>query len=123
MKKIVLLTLLSFGLSMTTFGQSVKSGKQSGMTDTQVLQYVMQQKKLGKAETEIAQDLLAKGATLEQIQSMRQKYAKQLDASGMGKVADKAIGDASDRSRKKNFFSKSNVSKQQNLITYIQTQP
>ena len=71
MKKIVLLTLLSFGLSMTTLGQSVKSGKQGGMTDTQVLQYVMQQKKLGKAETEIAQDLLAKGATLEQIQSMR----------------------------------------------------
>lgn len=125
MKKIVLLTLLSFGLSMTTFGQSVKSGKQSGMTDTQVLQYVMQQKKLGKAETEIAQDLLAKGATLEQIQSMRQKYAKQLDASGMGKVADKAIGDASDRSRKNNgalrevgFDDESRQTRQQQMMMY-----
>ena len=125
MKKIVLLTLLSFGLSMTTLGQSVKSGKQSGMTDTQVLQYVMQQKKLGKAETEIAQDLLAKGATLEQIQSMRQKYAKQLDASGMGKVADKAIGDASDRSRKNNgalrevgFDDESRQTRQQQMMTY-----
>ena len=94
MKKIVLLTLLSFCLSLTAFGQS--------MTDTQILQYVMQQKKLGKSETDIAQELLKKGATLEQIQKIRQKYAKQLEQTGMGQTADKAIGDASDRMRKNN---------------------
>ena len=64
--------LLSFSLSLTAFGQQ-------SMSDTQVLQYVMQQKKLGKAESEIAQELLKKGATLEQIQNIRQKYAKQLE--------------------------------------------
>ena len=94
MKKIVFLMLLSLGLSMTAFSQS--------MSDTQILQYVMQQKKLGKAESEIAQDLLKKGATLEQIQKMRQKYAKQLEQTGMGQTADKALGDASDRMRKNN---------------------
>ena len=94
MKKIVFLMLMSLGLSLTAFSQS--------MSDTQILQYVMQQKKLGKAESEIAQDLLKKGATLEQIQRMRQKYAKQLEQTGMGQTADKALGDASDRMRKNN---------------------
>lgn len=86
--------LLSFSLSLTAFGQ--------GMSDTQILQYVIQQKKVGKAESDIAQELLKKGATLEQIQKMRQKYASQLEKTGMGQTADKAIGDASDRMRKNN---------------------
>ena len=94
MKKIVLLMLLSFSLSMTVYGQ--------GMSDTQILQYVMQQKKLGKAESAIAQELLKKGATLEQIQKMREKYASQLEKTGMGQAADKAIGDATDRMRQNN---------------------
>ena len=33
---------------------------------------------------------------------MRQKYASQLEKSGMGKVADQALGDATDRMRKNN---------------------
>ena len=85
---------LFFSLSLTTFGQS--------MTETQILQYVMQQKKLGKAESDIAQELLKKGATLEQIQKMRQKYASQLEKTGMGQTTDKAIGDAEDRMRQNN---------------------
>jgi len=94
MKKIVLITLLSLSLSQTVFGQS--------MSDTQILQYVMQQKKLGKAESDIAQELLKKGATLEQIQKMRQKYASQLEKTGMGQAADQAIGDATERMRQNN---------------------
>lgn len=46
--------------------------------------------------------LLKKGATLEQIQKMRQKYASRLEKTGMGQTADKAIGDATDRMRKNN---------------------
>ena len=87
--------LMSLSLSTTAFGQQ-------SMTETQILQYVMQQKKLGKAESDIAQDLLKKGATLEQIQKMREKYASQLEKTGMGQAADKALGDASDRMRKNN---------------------
>lgn len=93
MKKIVLITLLSLSLSQTVFGQS--------MSDTQILQYVMQQKKLGKAESDIAQELLKKGATLEQIQKMRQKYANQLQQHSMAGEADKAI-DAASRMRQNN---------------------
>ena len=93
MKKIVLITLLSLSLSQTVFGQS--------MSDTQILQYVMQQKKLGKSESDIATELLKKGATLEQIQNMRQKYAKQLEQHSMAGEADKAI-DAASRMRQNN---------------------
>lgn len=75
---------------------------QSGMTDTQILQYVIQQKRLGKAESEIATELLKQGATLAQIQQMRQKYSQQLEKVSMGGVVDKAIGDASSRMRKNN---------------------
>ena len=83
MKKKLFATFLFLGLTLTAFGQ--------GMSDTQILQYVMQQKKLGKAESDIATELLKKGATLEQIQNMRQKYAKQLEQHSMAGEADKAI--------------------------------
>ena len=95
MKKKLFATFLFLGLTLTAFGQQ-------SMTETQILQYVMQQKKLGKSESDIATELLKKGATLEQIQNMRQKYASQLEKSGMGKVADQALGDATDRMRKNN---------------------
>ena len=93
MKKLILILFLC-GFFGSAFAQS--------MSDAQILQYVMQQKKLGKAESDIAQELLKKGATLEQIQKMRQKYASQLEKTGMGQTADKAIGDATDRMRKNN---------------------
>ena len=89
----VSIVFLFLSLSQTVFGQS--------MSDTQILQYVMQQKKLGKAESDIAQELLKKGATLEQIQNMRQKYAKQLEQHSMAGEADKAI-DAASRMRQNN---------------------
>ena len=75
---------------------------QSAMTDTQILQYVIQQKRLGKSETDIATELLKQGATMAQIQQMRQKYSKQLEQVSMGGVADKAINDASQRMRRNN---------------------
>lgn len=75
---------------------------QSGMTDTQVLQYVIQQKRIGKSETDIATELLKQGATMAQIQQMRQKYSRQLEQVSMGGVADKAINDASSRMRRNN---------------------
>ena len=93
MKKIILSMLLSFGLYLTAFGQS--------MSETQILQFVQQEKKLGTSESDIAKKLLQKGATLEQIQNMRQKYAKQLQQRSMAGEADKAIEEAS-RMRKNN---------------------
>ena len=94
MKRVFLLFLMFVGLMTTALGQ--------GMSDNQILQYVMQEKKKGTAESAIAQQLLQKGATLEQIQKVREKYASQLEKTGMGQAADKAIGDAQNRMRTNN---------------------
>ena len=69
MKKLLLLCVFSLGMATMSYGQ----GTNGGMTDAQVLQYVMQEKQKGTAESEIAQQLLQKGATLEQIQKIREK--------------------------------------------------
>jgi protein involved in polysaccharide export with SLBB domain len=87
MKKFFLLCVMTLGMVAMAYGQS--------MTETQILQMVQQEKKKGTPESDIATKLLQKGATLEQIQKMRQKYASQLEKASMGGVADKAIGEAS----------------------------
>ena len=93
MKKIILFCLFTLGMSSMTYGQ--------GMTETQILQFVQQEKKKGTSESDIATKLLQQGATLEQIQNVRQKYASQLNKSSMGQ-ADQAIGDAQNRMRQNN---------------------
>ena len=55
-----------------------------GMTDTQVLQFIMKEKKSGTADNDIATKLLRQGATIDQIQRLRQKYSKQLDSKSLG---------------------------------------
>ena len=73
-----------------------------GMSDTQVLQFIMKEKKAGTADNDIATKLLKEGATIDQIQRLRQKYSKQLESKSLGGVADKAINDASNRMRVNN---------------------
>ena len=85
---------MTLGMVTMAYGQS--------MTETQILQIVQQEKKKGTPESDIATMLLQKGATLEQIQKMREKYASQLEKASMGGVADKAIGDAQNRMRQNN---------------------
>lgn len=70
-----------------------------GMSDTQVLQFIMKEKKAGTADNDIASKLLQQGATIDQIQRLRQKYSKQLESRSLGGAADKAINDASSRMR------------------------
>ena len=94
MKKFFLFCVMTLGMVAMAYGQS--------MTETQILQIVQQEKKKGTPESKIATKLLQKGATLEQIQKMRQKYASQLEKASMGGVADKAIGDAQNRMRQNN---------------------
>ena len=94
MKKILFTLIMMMGLTMGAYAQ--------GMTESQILQYVTKQKKAGVSEQEIATQLLQKGATLEQIQKMRQKYASQLEKASMGGVVDGAISDAQNRMRQNN---------------------
>ena len=94
MKKIFIIILMSLCTSASSFGQR--------MTDSQILEYAIQQKKSGASETDIAAKLLQKGATMEQIQQMRQQYAKQITNRGLDDTVDNALGNAKDRMRTNN---------------------
>jgi len=72
-----------------------------GLTDQQVMQMAVKEKQSGASEADIASRLLRKGATMEQIQRMRQQYAKQITNRGLDNTVDNAIGNAADRMRTK----------------------
>ena len=46
------------------------------MTDNQVIEYVKQQKQLGKTERQIGKELIAQGVTKEQLERLRSKYSE-----------------------------------------------
>ena len=79
------------------------------MSDTQVLQFIMKEKKAGTADNDIASKLLQQGATVDQIQRLRQKYSKQLESRSLGGAADNAIKDASSRMRVNNEVSDNDI--------------
>ena len=91
MRRISLIIILSVCTIIQAFGQS--------MTDKQVLQYAARQKKAGMSETEIATNLLQRGATMAQLQQLRQQYSQQISKSGMSENVDNAISGAENRMR------------------------
>lgn len=77
-------------------------GNAQGVSDQQVLQMAVQEKRSGASESEIAARLIRKGATMEQIQRIRQQYARQITQKGLDDTVDNAIGDVRDRMRTNN---------------------
>jgi DNA repair protein RadC len=94
MKKYILLIITALCLSQYVCGQS--------MSDQQLLKMAVQEKQAGASETEIAAKLMKNGATMEQIQRMRQQYATQISKRGLDNTVDNAIGDAQNRMRTNN---------------------
>lgn len=82
------------GMATMTFGQ--------GMSDAQLIQIAAQERKAGTSESDIAVKLLQRGATMDQIKRLRQKYSKQLNERSMGSTADNAITSAQERMRVNN---------------------
>ena len=94
MKKILFFLMLTLGCSSAALAQR--------MTDSQVLEFAIQQKKAGASESDIAARLLQRGATMEQIQRMRSQYAQQITQRGLDDTVDNALGNAQDRMRVNN---------------------
>ena len=59
---------------------------QSGMTDNQVIEYVQQALQQGKDQQTIAMELLAKGATQEQLLRLKSQYSGATGASPQAAV-------------------------------------
>lgn len=69
---------------------------QSGMTDNQVLQFVMKEREKGTSQSQIVSRLLQRGVTAAQIRKVRKKYndmQKGMSSSGM------TIGNSDDKDR------------------------
>ena len=93
MKKFLFFALLVCS-TMTVWGQS--------LSDQQLLQIALQDKKSGVSESEIATHLMKEGATMDQIQRLRQQYAKHITRQGLDDAVDNAIGNVNDRMRVNN---------------------
>ena len=94
MRKRIVLFLCSFVLVSGSFAQK--------LSDQQVIQMAVQEKKAGASETEIATRLMQKGATMDQIQRIRSQYAQQITKRGRDDTVDNALGDAQARMRTNN---------------------
>lgn len=93
MKKLLFVAFLSLCSMTESYAQS--------MSDTEVVKYALQEKKSGTPDADIAKNLLKRGATMEQIQRLRHKYAKQPSESSMAGSGDN-ISDLKDRMRVNN---------------------
>ncbi len=69
------------------------------ISDEEVVQRAVKEKRSGASESQIATTLLKQGASMEQIQRVRGQYAKQISKAGMGNTVDNAISDAQSRMR------------------------
>ncbi|MGN0069437.1 MAG: SLBB domain-containing protein [Prevotella sp.] len=95
MKKLIILSLL---LTLIPMGISA----QSTMTDDQVLQFVLKEHNAGTSQAQIVTKLMQRGVDMQQIRRVRNRYQRQINDSGLGTVADKAVTDAEKRMRQNN---------------------
>lgn len=69
--------------SMAMWAQSI--------SDQELVKYAVELKKSGTTDSDIAKQLMQRGATVEQIQRVRQQYSKQISQRGLDGSADNAI--------------------------------
>ena len=74
------LSSLIFSLMLT----ATASWAQSGMTDNQVMDYVIEQNAKGASRQQIVTQLMQRGVTIEQIRRIQKKYQKQINGDALG---------------------------------------
>ena len=75
---------------------------QSSMTDEQLMQFVIKEHDAGTSQQQIVTKLMQRGISIQQIRRVKAKYDRQIKQSGLGNVADRAIGEAATRMRQNN---------------------
>ena len=63
---------------------AVAGWAQSGMTDNQVMDYVIEQNAKGVSRQQIVTQLMQRGVTMEQLQRLRKKYERQMKNGALG---------------------------------------
>lgn len=75
---------------------------QSSMTDEQLMQFVIKEHDAGTSQQQIVTKLMQRGISIQQIRRVKAKYDRQIKQSGLGSVADRAVGEAATRMRQNN---------------------
>jgi protein involved in polysaccharide export with SLBB domain len=94
MKRLLSVVFIFLCSTVMVFGQK--------LSDADVIQMAVQEKKSGATESEIAVKLMQRGATMEQIQRIRSQYARQITKKGLDDTVDNALGSVEDRMRVSN---------------------
>ena len=76
MKRIIIFTLLLLALPVCLMAQS-------GMTDNQVMAFVMKEHEAGTSQAQIVTKLMQRGVDIQQIRRVRNKYEHEKNAMGM----------------------------------------
>ena len=74
------ISTLLFCLALST----TMSWAQSGMTDNQVMDFVIEQNAKGTSRQQIVTQLMQRGVTIEQIRRIQKKYQRQINNEGLG---------------------------------------
>ena len=95
MRKCIIVVLLGllFPLSISA---------QSSMTDEQVISFILKENEAGTSQQQIVTKLVQRGVDINQIRRVKNKYQRQINQSGLGVAADKAVTEAENRMRKNN---------------------
>lgn len=78
---------------------SLSVAAQSGMTDTQVMQFVAREAKAGTSQSQIVTKLMQRGVKIDQIRRVRNQYDKQIRSRNMSAAADAAVNEVGNRMR------------------------
>ena len=93
MKKI-LLSMLCLFASVAMWSQSI--------SDQEVVKYALELRKSGVSNADMVKQLMERGATVEQLQRLRQQYSKQITERGLDNAVDNSIDNAKERMRVNN---------------------
>lgn len=93
MKKI-LLSMLCLFASVAMWSQSI--------SDQELVKYALELRKSGVSNADMVKQLMERGATVEQLQRLRQQYSKQITERGLDNAVDNSIDNAKERMRVNN---------------------
>ena len=86
--------MLCLCVSVAMWGQSI--------SDQELVKYAVELKRSGSSDSDIAKQLIQRGATVDQIQRVRQQYAKQITQRGLDNNVDNVVVSAKERMRVNN---------------------
>ncbi|MBR2238510.1 MAG: SLBB domain-containing protein [Prevotella sp.] len=75
---------------------------QTGMTDQQLITFILQERDKGSSQNEIITKLIQRGVDIQQIQRVKRRYEQQIKNAGLGMVAEESMEQVSSRMRVNN---------------------